>query len=155
MRPEHANEINECIPSNVSVAFAYHHPQRAFDVWDIFRRCVARAFEICSVHIALIAAAVGLFGAAYLISNTPSFLEADDRAFIFHQPIRGALGVFLLTEQLGYFNILPMYGAMLLWLPAALWMARINPLLALAAYEGSVAGGSVWSAIASPPRPRL
>ncbi len=37
----------------------------------------------------------------------------------------------MLTHQLGYFNILPMYVALLLWSPAIFAMARFSPTLAL------------------------
>jgi hypothetical protein len=76
-------------------------------------------------------AAIALFGATYLISGAPSLIEEDGRTFVFHHPPHSAFGVLLLTQQLGYFNILPMYIVMLLWSPAVLAMNRLSRILAV------------------------
>jgi hypothetical protein len=67
------------------------------------------------------------------LSASPALIEADGRAFVFHSPLQGGLGVALLTQQLGYFNILPMYVMLMLWSPAILAMTRAGPLVALSA----------------------
>ncbi len=46
-------------------------------------------------------------------------------------PLRGGLGVALLTQQLGYVNILPMYVMLMLWSPVVLATARRSLGLAL------------------------
>jgi hypothetical protein len=56
---------------------------------------------------------------------------------VFHEPVRGAIGVALLSHQLGYFNILPMYIVLMLLSPLILAIARIHLLLALFASGGA------------------
>ena len=85
------------------------------------------------MHISLTALAIAVFGLAYAICGAPNLLEEHGRTFLFHQPLQGALGVLMLTQQIGYFNILPMYVVLLLASPAILALTRVSPYLALGA----------------------
>ena len=93
--------------------------------------CLKRALKLYGVHIALTLAALAVFGAAYWASGVPDLIQAHGRAFVFTSPVNGLLGLALLSHQLGYFNILPLYIVLMLWAPVAVALALRGPLLAL------------------------
>jgi len=117
--------------SGVSVALAHYGRAQRADWRGLLGRCFGRAYHIYGVHVGLTCTAVAIAAIGYYFSGAPGLLETDGRSFIFHQPLQAALGVLLLTQQLGYFNILPLYVVLLLWAPVALAMARVSPWLAL------------------------
>jgi hypothetical protein len=119
--------------SGFSVGLAYYRKAVEADWPGVTRRCFDRALRIYGVHIALTLTALVVFAAAYAVCAAPSLIESDGRAFVFHSPLQGGLGVALLTQQLGYFNILPMYVVLMLMSPAILALARISAPLALGA----------------------
>ncbi|MBV9218739.1 MAG: OpgC domain-containing protein [Methylobacteriaceae bacterium] len=119
--------------SGVSVGLVYYRKVLQADMIGVVRRCLGRAFRIYGVHIALTCCAIAVFAAAYWLSAVPNLIEADGRHFVFHKPLRGTLGVLMLSEQLGYFNILPMYIVLMLLSPLMLAMARRSLALLLAA----------------------
>jgi hypothetical protein len=117
--------------SGFSVGLAYYRKAVEADWRTLTRRCFSRALRIYGVHIAITLSALVVFGAAYAVCAAPSLIEADGRAFVFHSPVQGGLGVALLTQQLGYVNILPMYVVLMLLSPAILALARTSAPLAL------------------------
>jgi hypothetical protein len=119
--------------SGVSVALAHYGRAQRADWRGLFERCFGRAYRIYGVHIGLTCAAVAIAAIGYFVSGAPGLIEADGRSFVFHQPLQAGLGVLLLTQQLGYFNILPLYVVLLLWAPVVLAMVRVSPWLALGA----------------------
>jgi hypothetical protein len=123
--------------SGVSVGVAYYRKSLISGLTPIVRSCLARAWRIYGAHIALTLCAVGIFGVGYALSGFPSLIEAHGRTVVFHDPVQGAIGVALLTHQLGYFNILPLYVVLMAISPLILAVTRIEPLLAL-----FVAGGA-------------
>jgi hypothetical protein len=119
--------------SGFSVGLAYYRKAVEYDWREVTRRCFGRALRIYGVHIVLTASALAVFAAGYALCAAPSLIEADGRAFVFHSPLQGGLGVALLTQQLGYVNILPMYVVLMLLSPAILVLARLSASLALGA----------------------
>jgi hypothetical protein len=117
--------------SGVSVALAHYGRAQRADWRGLFERCFGRAYRIYGVHVGLTIAAVAIAAIGYFVSGASGLIEADGRSFVFHQPLQAALGVLLLTQQLGYFNILPLYVVLLLWAPVVLAMVRVSPWLAL------------------------
>jgi hypothetical protein len=98
--------------------------------------CLKRALKIYGVHIALTVAALTVFAAAYWLSGVSDLIEAHGRSFVFGSPTAGLLGLAMLSHQLGYFNILPLYVVLMLWAPLAIAMALRNPWLALTVSAG-------------------
>ena len=108
------------------------------------RSCFKRAGRLYGLHILMTAAALAIFAAAYWLGGfNDALIAAHGRAVVFHEPLRGAIGVALLSHQLGYFNILPLYVALMALAPAILAMARFSPTLALAAALGAY-GAVKW-----------
>ena len=117
--------------SGVSVALAHFGRTQRADWRGLVEKCFGRALRIYGVHIGLTCAAIAIALIAYFFCGAPDLIEAERRGDIFHQPLRAALGVLALTEQLDYFNILPLYVVLMLWSPVALAMTRVSPWLAL------------------------
>ena len=114
--------------SGVSVALAHYGRAQRADWRGLLGRCFGRAYHIYGVHIGLTCAAVAIAAIGYFVSGAPGLIEADGRSFVFHQPLQAGLGVLMLTQQLGYFNILPLYVVLLLWAPAGIGDGARQPL---------------------------
>lgn len=130
--------------SGLSVGLIYAPRVFKYGIEPVAGGCLRRALKLYGVHIALTLAALLLFGAAYWMSGVPDLIEAHGRAFVFGSPANGLLGLALLSHQLGYFNILPLYIVLMLWAPAALALALRGPLLALAVSIGLYAAARVF-----------
>jgi hypothetical protein len=96
-------------------------------------RLLLRAFEIWQAQIVTISVAVAMLGAAALYFNDPLFLEWHGAGPAFVDTVRASIGMVLLTYQIGYFNILPLYVVLLLIVTVFVVIARFSLLLALAA----------------------
>ncbi len=123
--------------SGVSVGLAYYRKALVSGLRPVTRSCFARAGHIYGFHVGLTVLAVAIFGLWYWLSGFAPLIEAHGRTVVFHDPARGAIGVALLSHQLGYFNILPMYIVLMMLSPLILAIARINALLALFASGGA------------------
>jgi hypothetical protein len=117
--------------SGLSVGVIYMPRAYKYGIEPVAGGCLKRALKLYGVHIALTVAALVMFGAAYWASGVPDLIQAHGRSFVFGSPGDGLLGVALLSLQLGYFNILPLYVVLMLWAPVALALALRGPLLAL------------------------
>jgi len=81
-------------------------------------RLLGRAVTLYAVQIFLTALAISFIaGAAYVFEN-PLILEWHNAAAVFAEPVTAHLGIVLLTHQLGYFDILPLYVVLMLMTPA-------------------------------------
>ena len=96
-------------------------------------RLLLRAFEIWQAQIVTISVAVAMLGAAALYFNDPLFLEWHGAGPAFVDTVRASIGMVLLTYQIGYFNILPLYVVLLLIATVFVVIARFSLWLALAA----------------------
>lgn len=118
--------------SGLSVALVYYPRIPQGDLTGVVKRCLRRSFELYRMHLLTTAAAIALFSIGYELSEDIGLLEADGRNMVFGDTAKGVTGILLLGHQLGYFNILPLYIALMLWAPVALVLARIHVGLVLA-----------------------
>ncbi len=95
-------------------------------------RLVWRAFDLYSAQLAITLLAVAMLATAAHTMQNPLFLEWHNAGPAFYDPVRAVTGMALLSYQLGYFNILPMYVVLLLMAPVFLLAARASRWLALA-----------------------
>jgi hypothetical protein len=130
--------------SGLSVGLIYVPRAHKYGIEPVAGGCLRRALKLYGVHIALTLAALLVFGAAYWMSGVPDLIQAHGRAFVFGSPANGLLGLALLSHQLGYFNILPLYIVLMLWAPVALALALRGPLLALTVSIGLYAAARVF-----------
>jgi len=118
--------------SGLSVALVYYPRIPRGDILGVVKRCLRRSFELYRMHLIMTAAAIALFSIGYELSEDIGLIEADGRNMVFGETAKGVTGILLLGHQLGYFNILPLYIALMLWAPVALVLARVHVILMLA-----------------------
>jgi hypothetical protein len=124
--------------SGLSVGLVYYRRTLADGLAPVARSCFRRAVRLYGVHILMTAGALAIFAAAYWLGGfNDALIAPHGRAVVFHDPLRGAIGVGLLSHQLGYFNILPLYVLLMASAPLVLALARFSPAAALAAALGA------------------
>jgi hypothetical protein len=136
--------------SGLSVGLIYYRRTMAAGLAPVARSCLKRAVRLYGVHLLMTAAALAIFALAYWLGGfNDALLAPHGRGVVFHEPLRGAIGVALLSHQLGYFNILPLYVVLMASTPAILALARWSPTAALAAALGAY-GAVKWLGIDLP-----
>lgn len=95
-------------------------------------RIVSRSFEVYRIQIVILVMALAMIAAAALWLDNPLLLEWHNAGPFFADPVRNSIGLVLLTYQLGYFNILPLYVVLLAGAPVYVLLARRSPWLAFA-----------------------
>jgi hypothetical protein len=130
--------------SGLSVGLIYLPRAHKYGFAAAAGACLKRALKIYGVHIALTLVALVVFAAAYELSGVTDLIEAHGRSVVFSSPANGLLGLAMLSHQLGYFNILPLYIILMLWAPLAIALALRNPLLALFVSAGLYAAARAF-----------
>jgi hypothetical protein len=93
-------------------------------------RLGGRAIQIYAAHILISAVALALLAATAYLMDNPFILEWHNAAAFFQDAAHVQIGVVLLTHQLGYFDILPLYVVLMLVAPAFAVIDRFaRPLL--------------------------
>lgn len=114
-----------------SMSFVLGSPERRSSVMTIVSKLLRRAYDLWMAQIVVMSLAIAMLGAAALWVNDPLLLEWHNAGPAFYDTVRSSVGIVLLTYQIGYFNILPMYVVLLLVAPVFLLLARQNRRLAL------------------------
>ena len=130
--------------SGLSVGLIYAPRAHKYGIEPVAGGCLKRALKLYGVHISLTLAALAVFGAGYWLSGVSDLIQAHGRSFVFGSPADGLLGLALLSHQLGYFNILPLYIVLMLWAPVVLALALRGPLLALVVSVGLYAAARAF-----------
>lgn len=76
---------------------------------QLMARLGGRALTIYAAQILISSIAIAMLALAATVYENPLFLEWYNAAPVFYDPIRAHIGLVLLTHQLGYFDILPLY----------------------------------------------
>ena len=72
-------------------------------------RLGGRAFQIYAAQILISSIAIAILASAAFLLDNPLILEWHNAAAVFLDPVLTHIGLVLLTHQLGYFDILPLY----------------------------------------------
>lgn len=96
-------------------------------MWTGLARVWRRAWTLYMVHLLTTAVGLGAVAAVTLWLGDPAPLTQNLMKYIFTQPVKTLIGIPLLTHQLGYLNILPLYLVLLFLSPAVLWLAWRRP----------------------------
>jgi hypothetical protein len=96
-------------------------------------RLGARAVTLYAAQILTTMLAIGLIAAAAVGFANPLLLEWHNASAVFQDPVPTHIGLVLLTHQLGYFNILPLYVVLMFGAPALAVTYRLAPVLILPA----------------------
>lgn len=88
-----------------------YHPAR------LFVRLGGRAIRIYAAQILISSVALALLAVTALVFDNPLILEWHNAAAVFQEPQVTHIGLVLLTHQLGYFDILPLYVVLMVLAP--------------------------------------
>lgn len=116
-----------------SIALATRGPAGPEPAGRVVLRLASRTVEVYRAQLVITAIAIAMIAAAALVLDNPLILEWHNAGPVFSDPIPTTLGWVLLTHQLGYFNILPLYVGLLALAPAFVLIARRSRPAALAA----------------------
>jgi hypothetical protein len=94
-------------------------------------RLLGRALTLYIVQTAMVLIAIAMLAGASLVLDNTLFLEWHNAAAVFFDPVRAHIGLIVLSHQLGYFNILPLYVVLLAIAPAIALIHRAAPGLLL------------------------
>jgi hypothetical protein len=97
----------------------------------VLLRVASRTVEVYVAQGILMLLALALIAGAALLLDHPVLLEWHNAGPFFADPIQTTVGIVLLTHQLGYFNILPLYVVLLALAPIFVLMSRVSRWLAL------------------------
>jgi hypothetical protein len=98
----------------------------------VVMRIASRTLEVYRAQLVITALAFAMIAAAALYFDNPLLLEWHGAGAFFGAPIPSIIGWVVLSYQLGYFNILPLYVVLLLIAPAFILIARVSRRAALA-----------------------
>jgi hypothetical protein len=94
-------------------------------------RLASRTIEVYRAQIVITAIALAMLAGTALWLQNPLVLEWHNAGPVFADPVPTTIGWVLLTHQLGYFNILPLYVALLALSPVFVLLARVSRWVAL------------------------
>lgn len=117
--------------SGTAAALAYSGGFVAAPFWPGVARVWARARTLYLVHLSTTAMAIAIFAAAAKWFGLYELLTTINLRPMLRDPLGVLMGLPLLTHQLGYFNILPLYMVLLLATPAILYGAIRRPMAVL------------------------
>ncbi|MFO1136024.1 MAG: OpgC domain-containing protein [Rhodoblastus sp.] len=115
-----------------SLRFVVGSDDRRASMHDITFRLLGRALQIYAAQILITMFALAILGAAGYFLAQPALLDWHNAGPVFHEPVETHIGLVLLTHQLGYFNILPLYVVLMMAAPIFAFLDRISPWLLLA-----------------------
>lgn len=98
----------------------------------LFMRLEARAFTLYTAQILIVALALAMMAAAAILLETPLILQWNNAAAFFESPVPTQIGIVMLTHQMGYFDVLPLYIVLMGIAPLVVWLGRISLGLLLA-----------------------
>jgi hypothetical protein len=117
--------------SGMAAGLAYSNGFRSGNLWLAISKVWARARQLYFVHITITMLCLGMFSAAALWFGLPEVMQKNNITPIYGQPLSTLIGIPMLTHQLGYLNILPLYTMLLLATPVFLLVGLRRPWLLL------------------------
>lgn len=118
--------------SGMAAGLAYSNGFRKGNLWLAIAKVWARARQLYFVHITITMLCLAIFAAAALWFDLPEVMQTNNIAPIYGKPLSTLIGIPLLSHQLGYLNILPLYTVLLLTTPVFLLIGLRRPWLLLA-----------------------
>ena len=115
-----------------SIALATERKGAPDPAGQVVLRTAFRTVEIYAAQAVLVLLALALIAGSALALDNPLLLEWHNAGPFFADPVQATVGIVLLTHQLGFFNILPLYVCILALAPAFVLLARVSRWLALA-----------------------
>lgn len=98
---------------------------------DVMLRLFGRALELYAAQVLITMIAIALLALSAIELDNPLLLQWHNAAAVFSDPVPTHIGLTILTHQLGYFDILPLYVVLMLMAPFFALIDRVVPLLLL------------------------
>jgi hypothetical protein len=95
--------------------------------WYLSLRLGGRAVQLYAAQIMITMIALAMLAASATVLDNPLLLEWHNAASVFYEPILTHVGLALLTHQLGYFDILPLYVVLMAMAPIFATVDRYAP----------------------------
>lgn len=116
-----------------SLRYVLGSPDRPVPMSQVIFRLGGRAVTIYAAHMMIVMIAIATLAAMSEVFENPLLLEWHNAAGVFFNPVETHVGIALLSHQLGYFDILPLYVALMLSAPFLAIIDRTAPNLLLPA----------------------
>jgi hypothetical protein len=100
---------------------------RQMPTYHVLLRLSGRALQIYAAQILIAMLAIAMLAAAAIALANPLLLEWHNAAAVFNDPVPTHIGLVLITHQLGYFDILPLYVVIMLMAPGIAALDRFAP----------------------------
>jgi hypothetical protein len=110
-----------------SVRYVVGSRERATPTWQIVLRLLGRAFTLYAAQILITTLAIAMLAASATLLENPLLLEWHNVTAVFQDPVPTHIGLVLITHQLGYFDILPLYVVLLVFAPVMAVIDRYAP----------------------------
>lgn len=123
--------------SGIAVGLAYGPKFEPGNRFLMTLKAWRRAATLYSTHILTTIATLTIFCAAGIYLHRPDFMSFINIGPLMDQPAKALIGLATMGHQLGYNNILSMYGVLLLMLPLFLMIASFS-LSAMVAVSGAL-----------------
>jgi hypothetical protein len=112
-------------------ALRYLVSGRTLSAWYLVLRLGGRALTLYAAQIMITMLAIAMLAGVALWADNPLLLEWHNAAALFHDPVPTHVGLAMLTHQLGYFDILPLYVVLMVMAPGFALIDRYAPHLVL------------------------
>jgi len=99
--------------------------------WYLVLRVAGRALTLYAAQIMITMIAIAILATAAILRDNPLLLEWHNAGAVFQDPVHAHIGLVLLTHHLGYFDILPLYVALMLMATAIVVIDRVSTHLLL------------------------
>jgi hypothetical protein len=110
-----------------SLRYVVGRPEDSTPASQLMLRLGARAFTLYTAHLLIVMIAIALLAFSARVLENPLLLEWHNAAAVFSDPADTHIGLVLLSHQLGYFDILPLYVVLLLVAPGVALVHRAAP----------------------------
>ena len=114
-----------------AMRLSIENPKKPMTTSAVVYKLWGRAFTIYVAQTFITEVAIFILAAASVILDAPFLLDWHNVGAIFHQPVEAHIGLVMLTYQLGYFNILPLYVVLMIVAPAVAILYRAVPAVVL------------------------
>ena len=119
-----------------AMRLSIENPKRPMTTAAVVHKLWGRAFSIYVAQTFTTELAIFILAAGSVLLDAPFLLDWHNVGVVFHQPVEAHIGLVLLTYQLGYFNILPLYVVLMIVAPFIAILYRAFPAVVLPASVG-------------------
>lgn len=114
-----------------AMRLSIENPKKPMSNSAVIYKLWGRAFTIYVAQTFITEVAIFILAAASVLLDAPFLLDWHNVGAVFHQPVEAHIGLVVLTYQLGYFNILPLYVVLMIAAPAIAMLYRALPAIVL------------------------